>query len=279
MTICADTFAAVRARGIKTVRLVIYQPKVYAEPQVWTCTLDELEAFAALANSKAAMIKAAMRDADDPDPSWAATYLHPNPNADDCAFCKAMATCPAYNRAVDTGLAEVGLPAVDAFSEVTEEAMTEKLRALPADRLAAGMASVDMIEGLCTAMRAEVERRLLANELVPGFGLELGRKGARKWADPVIASDVLRKQFRLTVEQAHNLKLKSPTQIEELTKPDPETGKPAIGPRQWKTLTAMVTQAEPKPSVKPVKAIKRPYLPQPEAAAFTPVVESDDSLT
>ena len=275
--ICAETFAVARARGIKAIRLVIYQPRVFSEPQVWGCSIDDLERFGAMAYEKGMATRDAAIDYERlPEADWQGKYLHPEPNADDCAFCKAMATCPAYAKSVDTALVEVGMPNVEAFASVSEETVATKLRELPADRLAAGMASVDMIEGLCTAMRAETERRLLAGEQVPGFGLELGRKGARKWADPVLAEELIRETFRLTVTQACNLKLKSPTQLEELTKVDPETNKAPIGPKQWKRLEAMVTQTEPKPSVKLAKAIKKPYQPPPQLAADAFPLVADD---
>ena len=45
------------------------------------------------------------------------------------------------------------------------------------------MEAVGFVEDWCKAVRAETERRLLNREEVPGFGLELGRQGPRKWTD------------------------------------------------------------------------------------------------
>ena len=99
-------------------------------------------------------------------------------------------------------------------------------------------------------MRAETERRLLNREEVPGFGLELGRQGPRKWTDKEAVEDMVRKQFRLAEGDAYNMKLKSPTQFEEqLTKPAEGKDKPVLGPRQWKKLQSLITRSEPKPSV------------------------------
>ncbi len=111
-------------------------------------------------------------------------------------------------------------------------------------------------------MRAETERRLLNREEVPGFGLELGRQGPRKWTDKEAVEDMVRKQFRLAEGDAYNMKLKSPTQFEEqLTKPAEGKDKPVLGPRQWKKLQSLITRSEPKPSVKPAATIKKPYTP------------------
>jgi len=79
---------------------------------------------------------------------------------------------------------------------------------------------------------------------------------------------ILRKQFRLAEGDAYNMKLKSPTQFEDqLTKAAEAEDKPALGPRQWKKLQALITRSEPKPSVKPAAAIKKPYVP-PAPGAF-----------
>ena len=46
-----------------------------------------------------------------------------------------------------------------------------------------------------------------------------------------------------------------------LLKPAEGQTKPVLGPRQWKKLQEQITRSEPKPSVKPAGAIKKPYTP------------------
>ena len=63
------------------------------------------------------------------------------------------------------------------------------------------MTVAPLAEDYFTAVRAEVERRLLLGMQVPGFGLELGRKGARKFTD----------EGRVEVEVVHEpLPIKEP---------------------------------------------------------------------
>ena len=56
-----DAFEFARAKGIKTIRLGIHQAKLHSGLIEWTCTLDELEAFAAVAKAKAAKVEEAAR--------------------------------------------------------------------------------------------------------------------------------------------------------------------------------------------------------------------------
>lgn len=262
-----NPFESLKTRGIKQFRLVVYQPRVYDGPREWIVSLDYLEKFAETARQKAATVRGAeemhgkMAQAE-----WGRIYLHPDPNEADCAFCRAMATCPAAARKVQE--------TVGADFDVIHETPAIAPET-PAPSLAAKMAATGFIEDWCKAVRAETERRLLVGDDVPGWGLELGRKGPRKWRSAEEAETLIRKTFRLKLEDAFNLKLKSPTQLEELT-----NGKdPLVGPRQWAKAQALVVQSDPKPSVKPAHAITKPYKPeQPDAAAFGTVSEPCDLI-
>lgn len=261
-----------RALGVKQIRLVIYQPKVYNGPREYTLPLSELSNFADDARLAAKAVDGAAKMFDNGKFSreeWDRIYLHQNPNEEDCAFCKAMATCPAAQTKVQAVIgADFGTVIETGAEAQLADALTQ---AQPAD-LDQCMSAVGFVEDWCKAVRAECERRLLAGEDMPNWGLELGRQGPRKWADAAEAERYLRDTVRLKIEDAYNLKLRSPTQIEELSKGND----PLVGPRQWKKLTAMVTRAEPKPSVKPKAAITKPYTPTPPSGAdFNPVVEDD----
>lgn len=267
-------FAAARSRGIKTIRLGIYQPKVYAGGmREWTCSLEDLEKFAVLARSKAASVRVAEESHGKIDQAeWERTFLHPSPNEQDCAFCRAMSTCPAAARKVEETVGE-------AFEVVAEmQGIAPADSDMPPVDLSARMAATGFIEDWCKSVRAEVERRLLNDQEVPGFGLELGRQGPRKWKDREQVEELMRKKMRLSTEDVYNLKLKSPTQVEEMTKvPKGSTEKPVVGPRQWATMQALVTRSDPKPSVKPAAAITKPYKPtKPDASDFTAVDDGCD---
>lgn len=289
--------------GVKTIRLAIYQPKVAGMTE-WTCTLDYLKEFAQKVRDKAQTAigaeiahKAIMDDMDRESDStgaspalmsrideWCRIYLNPEPNDEDCAFCRAMPTCPSVRAKIER---TVGAD----FQEIEEHGLDpvppggEGAGILDRDTLAQAMMVAPLVEDFFKSVRAEVERRLLAGIEVPGFGLELGRKGPRQWKDEAAVIDLMRKRFRVNIEDTFNLKLKTPTAVEKMADPQKVKGDdgtvkvldPVIGKRQWKMLQEFVTQSDPKPSVKPAKMIKTPYVPpKPDAGDFNPV--EDDQL-
>lgn len=211
-----------------------------------------------------------------PREQWDAVYLNPDPNDRDCAFCRAMAVCPNVRRKIEE---TVG----GDFDVVLEKGFVSQVNlGSSEEKLSEAMHVAPLAEDFFKAVRAETERRLLAGQDVPGFGLELGRKGARKFKDPVEAERIMRKVWRLTIEDVYQLELKTPTALEKLTKPlktvdeagKPVVAKPIIGPRRWKELCDMVVQADPKPSVKPLKDIKTPYkVEAPSGDEFSTVKE------
>jgi hypothetical protein len=251
------------AYDIARVRLVIHQRRA----REWDCSIDELLQFGQQAREKAQLVVDAVAEHGViPVENWQRIYLNPEPSEDACRYCRAMASCPAMQAKVQS---LVGAE----FSVIAHEA--EKgmpLSTLPEDPAELGvvMASVGLLEDFCKAVRAETERRLLAGKEVPGFKLVLGKQGARKWADEKAAEDMLRKQFRLPIEQAYDLSVISPTTAEKLTKGE----KPVIGPRQWKTAQALITRSEPKPSVAPITDKRDAYVPPNAADDFAPIPES-----
>ncbi len=224
----------------ESVRMVIHQPRLDHVSE-WACSVVDLLNFA----QKAAM-----------QASWAIACIEQGvdeaedlqPGEKQCRFCKAKATCPALATHVQEA---VGAD----FEEITADRMAaaELLDAADGiDNLAAKMAAVDLIESWCKAVRAEVERRLLAGEPVAGYKLVEGRRGARQWANQEEAEQAL-KTMRLKLEQMYDLKLISPTTAEKLHKAGD------IGPRQWPRLQQLITQADGKPSVAP-ESDKRPAI-------------------
>lgn len=277
-----DPFAFAEAIGLKTIRLGIYQPKVYAAGmEEWQCTLQDLRDFANLARSKAASVRnAEAMHGKIPMEEWDRTFLNQNPNEEECAFCRAMTICPSAQRKVEESVG-ADFSVVDPPANLSD-LDAQFVKALNNETLATKMAATGFVEDWCKAVRAETERRLLNREEVPGFGLELGRQGPRKWKDKDEVTEIVRKQFRLAEADVFNFKLKSPTQFEDtLLKPAEGQTKPVLGPRQWKKLQDQITRSDPKPSVKPAGAIKKPYTPPaPTDEDFTTVADepADEDL-
>lgn len=131
------------------------------------------------------------------------------------------------------------------------EAATERLATAEDERLATLMDAADMIEGFAKAVRAEVERRLLAGKFTDArYKLVEGRQGARGWTDEAEAEATL-KAMRLKVDQMYDFKLISPTTAEKVLK--------EANPRKWNKLQPLIGRSDGKPSVAPASD-KRPAL-------------------
>lgn len=254
---------------ITHVRLMIYAPR-HGGLRDELISIAELLLFAEVAKQKAALVEHAanlfpvhwLKGSPHEKAGWERTFLNPTPNEEECAFCRAMPECPAQRALLE----EI----VDGAFEVVDERLpsgvletTLVLRPPPEPRnalapaLADWMSYTGLLEDWIKSVRAEVERRLLAGEKVPGYGLELGRQGNRAWKDKEKAETMMRKQFRLKIEEAYDLKLISPTSAEKLVK------QKLLTPIQWGKLQAEVVRSDAVPSVKPESRIKLPYSPPP----------------
>ena len=207
------------AYDFKRVRMMIVQPRLNASPE-WTIPVTELNEFMEEVQFSAELTR-------QPDAPLV-------PSAKGCQWCRAKATCPAITNRI-----------MDDFDTVVPETADER-------DLARIMANADMIEKWVKAVRAEVERRLLAGEPVSGYKLVQGKKGNRQWADPDAAEETL-KGMRVKHDQMYDYKLASPTSIEKLAKAGD------VGPRQWAKIQDLITQSEGQPSVAP-ESDKRPAL-------------------
>ena len=205
-------------QDFKDVRVVIHQPRLkHVSEAVYN--VDELEEFRK---------EVAVASAETEKPN--ATLV---PDEDACRFCRAKATCPAIS-------AKIAKEVEADFEDLTGEDHRE---------LSNKLKSVDMIEGWCKAVRAEVEALLLAGVAVPDFKLVQGKKGHRQWTN---ASEVeaLFKSMRLKVDEMYDLKLISPTTAEKVLKDSP---------KRWPKVQEFITQKEGGPSVAPISD-KRPAL-------------------
>ena len=247
-----------------TVRLVIHQPNAQSAPSEWSCSVADLEHWALVRAGEAVDArKAAVETAGAPD--WSATFLRPGEKQ--CKFCKAKATCPALRAEVVStiigghhGGEQAATP--EEFANLT----VEPANALDAEAwLAAALDKADLIEDWVKAVRAEVERRLLAGQPVPGYKIVQGKMGSRKWADPVEAEAAL-KSMRIKIEDMYDMKLISPTSAEKLAKAE------VIGKRQWPKLKELITQTQGKPHVAP-ESDSRPAL------TLTPVADDFNDVS
>lgn len=230
--------------SIKRIRIFIFQPRINEAPSEWDCTVEELREF----ESECAIRAAAAWVAYKSRTIWMGkSNHHLFPGEEQCQFCKVKATCTAaatYVRdSVGSSFEDLAVGAAASAPTVlvpeSDESLSLKMKAC------------NLIEDWIKAVRAEVERRLLASIPVPGYKLVEGRQGNRGWTDETLAEDLLRKQFRLPIEEAFNLKLKSPTQIEKLLE--------KAHPKRWEKCQAIIGRSPGVPSVAP-ESDKRPAL-------------------
>lgn len=244
---------------IRTVSTAISQPRICREPSEAAYSLADLEAWA--------------RDVAAPAAEYATRVYRLtlgaedfcNPHEDACRFCKAKGTCPALAAKVQEAMGREFTDLTTA-DEVEREAIVQTCVATAdaAGDLGARMDAVELVEMWCKAIRGRVEKHLLEGKAVAGWKLVAGKKGNRAWSDAAAAETLLRKTFRLKVEDAYELKLISPTAAEKVLKNTP---------KRWAKAQALITQPDGKPSVAPISD-KRPALEiQPMAAEFTPITE------
>jgi len=253
----------------ETVRMAISQPRIKRAPSEWDCSVEELEAWGrSTARSAVASCLNATSSWDEEHRriEWINTFLRPTEKG--CKFCRAKATCPALRE-------EVARTAFDSTPASPDEFADQSVAKPGAEGysddawLAACLSQADLIEDWCKSIRAEVERRLLAGDNVPGFKLVQGKRGARQWTDAKVAEETL-KTMRVKLEDMYDFKLISPTTADKLAKAG------TIGPRQWPKLQGLITQSEGKPHVAPSTDSRPALVVTPVVDDFTDVTPVDD---
>lgn len=243
---------------IARVRVFICQPRAGGTTEA-VYTVDELQAWARDEATPAAekAMQIYQRVGINDVTQWC------GPHEDACRFCKAKGDCPALDGAVSKAL---GAEFTDLTTEdqVERDAIVETsvATAHAAGGLGAKMDAVPLVELWCKAVRARTEKELLEGRTVPGYKLVAGRKGARAWGDAAAAETLLRKTFRLKVEDAYDLTLISPTKAEKLLK---------ATPKRWAKAQALITQNDGKPSVAPVSDSRPALEVKPIESEFTPI--------
>jgi len=243
----------------ETITLAIDQPRKgnFSE---WTIPVTQLREFGEKVKICAAKTHEARQFA--PDDEALLAYLQPS--AKGCRFCRAKAVCPALRE--EMMLATSG----EVFSPATVEefaafAPMEVDETTGDNYLAIAMSKVELVEQWCKAVRAEVFRLLADGKPVEGFKLVAGRAGNRAWTDEAQVEDMLKKSFRLKVDDMYDMKLISPTKAEKLLKPTP---------KRWEKVNAFVTRADGKPSVAPATD-PRPSLATDVAEKFRALATDD----
>jgi hypothetical protein len=229
---------------IKSVRLVIHQPRVHHAPQEWPCSLERLAAYGQEVRAAAKVALECYTEGHE--------ILSPSDSV--CRWCKAGAKCPARIKQLT---AAIGAD----FDDLTRpDAQLPPVGTGPT--LAQKMAACDLIEKWIKAVRGKVEAELFAGHEVPGYKLVQGKKGARQWLNADDAEATL-KSMRLKVEEMYDMKVISPTSAEKIF------GEKGTAPsvKRWNKLQGLITQKDGGPSVAP-ESDKRPVYVVDAVSAF-----------
>lgn len=219
---------------IGAVRLIIYQPRISPVEKVYDWNINELKAFGREIKEAA---KLATSLIDKPE---ALENLHPGDAQ--CRFCRAKAVCPALQKKAQE--------LIKAQFDIIPEPPKHLQLPETAEQLSRALPWLNAIESWCSAVREAALERLKQGDVVPGYKLVEGRKGARKWAPG--AEEALR-GMRISRGVLYTKSLISPTKAEAAFKQG------LIGPRQWAQISGLMAQADGKPTVAPL-ADKRPAL-------------------
>jgi len=215
-----------------SVELVICQPRINHVDH-WETDLEWIEMLTR-------NVDLAVRRSQEANPEFV-------PGDKQCKFCKAKASCPALTNHV---LRTITDDFVDLEQDIKPQIAAAKDRTVDNVLLGNLMASLDLIEDWCKAIRGRTEAELFAGKEVPGYKLVEGRRGSRKWND-VDGVEALMKSMRIKTDVMYDKTLISPTTAEKLAK----SGE--IGPRQWPQLQSLISQSEGKPSVAPISDKRR----------------------
>lgn len=220
----------------ENISMLIHQPRLNHVSE-WAIPVEQLLDFGDEA-------RAAAMNCGNAEAYGADAYLFPSEKQ--CRFCKAKATCPALRAEVSEIVGGSSAATIDEFDAFTPETVDMQTGD---NYLPIAMAKVGMVEDWCKAVRAEVERRLLAGQAVDGYKLVEGKRGHRKWVGDGEV-ETLFKSFRLRQDEMYDFSLISPTKAEKLFKQNP---------KRWAKVQDLITQNTGKPSVAPATD-KRPAL-------------------
>lgn len=236
------------------VTMVIHQPRLNHVAE-WTIPLSQLLAFGEEVRHAAGVVSEAVSVAD----IGVDSYL--NPGEKQCRFCKAKAGCPALKAEVADIVHDTAT--LDDFADLVPHVPDSQTGD---NYLSVAMSKVGLVEDWCKAIRAEVERRLLAGQTVEGYKLVEGKRGNRKWADPANA-EALFKSFRMRQDEMYDFSLISPTAAEKVFKENP---------KRWVKVQEHITRSEGRPSVAPATDKRPALVVQSVADDFSDFLQTDN---
>jgi hypothetical protein len=249
-----ETYGVVM-EDVEEIDMGVVQPRI-DHIDSWLCPVGRLREFATEAQLAA---QAALEGCMQKDITGKIPDELFRPSEDGCRWCPIKANCHALQR-------HVSALVFDDFDVLDDPASLEVIGApaVPAgaERLGALFGALDLIEGWCRGVRAEVERMVMAGmDIIGPDGQRMkvieGKKGHRSWADEEQAEAVLAGLLPAD-------KLYQPKRIVKVT--DAEKllgGKKKAGKQQWDDMIRpLIAQPPGKPHVALGSHPAPPYTPQ-----------------
>jgi Protein of unknown function (DUF2800) len=234
---------------IRTIDLVIHQPRLVADPARWTISSDDLLVFGKQVTEAAALSLSLRNSAE------ALTFLVPGTKQ--CRFCRFAARCPALARYVQTEVLSdfAGVKQPESVKAIIQGRTLSRPEAEVAKLLGAQLGKLSLVRCWADAVEAEAEYLALQKGVhIPGYKVVDGRAGNREYVDDEEVHAVLS-----ACEVPEDLflapaKLKTPAQLEKVLKGpkffavfrqvfgDPNADPPDCG---------LITRSPPKPALVP----------------------------
>lgn len=190
---------------ITSIKLVIVQPVLHKEPQVWEPSRAELSRIEGDAMLAASFALEARKTITSPlKPKWISEYLQASEYG--CNYCPAASFCPALEKAA-TDI----IPAAD----VSEFDMPDFLEAQTPEQLNQRFARLAIVSIWSDAVAAEMMRRVTRGDKGLSQKLVAGREGNRKFSDD---AKVIKKLKELKVPESAFMsepELRTPPQVEK----------------------------------------------------------------
>lgn len=160
---------------------------------------------------------------------------------DHCRWCRAAHVCPAQA----DHAAEVAR--ID-FADPGHEVMPPAPESLPHAVFEDILAKLPIVEAWIKTMYAHAENLLRQGDPVRGHKM-VAKRAVRKWADEATVARHLQEHYGLSQEELHDMKLKSPAQIEKVMGKESFASLPEDYVTKSSSGFSLVPESDPRPAV------------------------------
>jgi hypothetical protein len=222
--------------NIVELSLGIFQPRC-GGMSLWSPSIEEVANFHFEVMAKVAEIQALLNGGD-PTP-------HLVPGEEQCRYCLAKISCPAFRDSALSGIAKADdFEVIGGDAEEKKELLVElETVSVPSEMRDPGevyarlLPKIKALKKLVKIVEKQSLLYVVNGGAIPGYKLVEGRKGNREWTDWMVVRKLLR-TFRFKDADMLIVKLKSPKQIFDV-----------VTDRQWGKLDKFVIKKPGRPTL------------------------------